>query len=67
MPKVIDEKHTGTFRLLILDEKIEIGNHNSVKIRNKNFFLTNVYDLPCAIAIKCSQSEPAFINETIDF
>ena len=67
MTKVIDEKHIGMFRLLILDSAPIIGHKKHAVINGNKFRLSDVYDMKNAISVKCDKSYKSMINESVSF
>lgn len=62
MLTIIDEKQTGKYRLLILNEEPELEDDVCVLINGKKFKTTYLHGLSKALAIKCDTNEPSLIG-----
>ena len=66
MAKIIDEKQTGKYRLLILDTELDLSGRKTVTINEKSFNRAFVHGLPRSLAIECNPSEPTMIGYVIE-
>lgn len=65
MAMVIDEKQTGDYRLLIIDNKEKFIDRKTVLINNKSFEKCYLHGLSNALAIKCTDAEPSMIGSKV--